>query len=61
MAKKVDYKNIKPILEPKKREAKDPVRFPKVISKFEDKSKRDFTNYLQMEMKMLATEMNKNI
>lgn len=56
---KIDFKNIKPILQPKKRVAKDPVRFPKVINGFENKSKRDFNNYLNMEYKMLITEMFK--
>jgi hypothetical protein len=55
----IDVKNIKPILQPKKRLAKDPIRFPKVIGEFEIKSKRDFTTNLQMELKMLINEMYK--
>lgn len=55
----IDVKNIKPILQPKKRIAKDPIRYPNVISIFEEKSKRDFTTYLQMETKMIVTEINR--
>lgn len=54
-------KAIKPVLEPKKRKAKDPVRYPKVIEPIEDGSKRRFTTYLQMEQKMLLKEMGEDI
>ena len=55
----MDFKNIKPILQTKKRIVKDPIRYPNVISSFEEQSKRDFTAYLQMETKMLITEINR--
>lgn len=52
-------KTMRPVLEPKKRKAKDPVRYPDVIEPIEDGSKRMFTTYLQMEQKMLINEINK--
>ncbi|MCK9544768.1 MAG: hypothetical protein M0R03_22355, partial [Novosphingobium sp.] len=52
-------KAMRPVLEPKKRTAKDPIRYPKVIEPIEDRSKRTFTTYLQMEQKMLVNEINK--
>lgn len=55
----IDFKKIKPILEPKNRVATDPIRFPKVIGTFEDKSKKDFAVNIQMELKMLVNEMYK--
>jgi len=52
----IDVKTIKPV---KKELVKDPIRFPRVIGEFEGKSKKDFSTNLQMEFKMLISEMYK--
>lgn len=56
---KIDIKNIKPILNPKDRRAKDPIRFPKVINGYEQQSKRDFHKSLTIEFDMLTKELIK--
>lgn len=55
----MNYKKLKPVLNPKNRKAKDPVRYPKVINGYENKSKRDFTKSLELEINMLIKELNK--
>jgi hypothetical protein len=54
----IETKGLKPV-PVKKKVNKDPIRYPKVISVFEDKSKKDFSTYLAMETKMLITEINR--
>lgn len=44
-----------------KRNVKDPVRFPKVILAYEDKSKGDFKKSLQLEGNHLSVELLKSI
>lgn len=58
MIKKEDLKGIRPILQTKKNPTvKDPVRFPKVIDEYENKSKRDFANSLSLEQQQLFSKM----
>ena len=54
---KIEVGKIRPILEPKNRVAKDPIRYPKVIGVIEDTSKRNFTEYLQLEQKMILKQI----
>lgn len=55
---KEELKGIKPILKTKKEaKVKDPIRFPKVISGFEDQSKRDFAISLRLEQDQLFKQM----
>ena len=50
----IDLKNIKYV--PIKHVAKDPVRFPKVINVFEEKSKKDFKESIKLEIQHVIKE-----
>lgn len=52
--KQIDYKSVK--LDSR---LKDPVRFPKVINGFEQKSMRDFRESLNLEFEHIKIEINK--
>lgn len=56
---KIDLKKIKPVLKPKNRKAKDPIRFPRVINAYEGQSKKDFHKSLSLEFEMLTKEIMK--
>jgi len=52
-----DLKGIRPILKKKDPQVKDPVRFPKVILGYENKSKIDFAKSLELEQQQLYKQM----
>lgn len=56
---KEELKNIRPILKKKDTQVKDPVRFPNVINKFENQSKKDFSESLKIEQEHLYSQMDK--
>ena len=58
---KEELKNIRPILKKKDPQVKDPVRFPKIISIYENHSKKDFSESLKIEQEHLYSQMEKFI
>jgi len=50
----MNVKSVRPILKTKKNpKVKDPMRYPNVITGFENQSKRDFGYSLELELKQL--------
>lgn len=58
---KEELKNIRPILKKKDPIMRDPVRFPNVINGFENQSKKDFSESLNIEQEHLLKQMNKYV
>lgn len=55
----VDFTKVKFV--DNRHSVKDPVRYPKVINGFEDKSKRAFTESTKLELEHLFTKMKEFI
>lgn len=58
---KEELKNTRPILKKKDPIMRDPVRFPNVINGFENQSKKDFSESLNIEQEHLLKQMNKYV
>ena len=53
----MNYKNLK--YQKKEIKVSDPIRFPKIISIYENQSKKDFLESLNIEKEHLLKQMNK--
>ena len=56
---KMNYKNLK--YQKKEIKISDPIRYPKIISNYENQSKKDFSESLKIEQEHLYGQMDKLI